>query len=878
MLAFYEQLVLRRPLAVLGLLAVLLLFALLQFPKIRIDASADSLLLKGDPALEYFREVGRRYSSEDFIVITWRPEAQLLSDESLGPLSAMADELRGLPGVSSVVTVMDVPLLQSPPVGLSQVTSGDPLPSLQDPDIDRELALQEFTQSPLYSDLLVGADGDVTAIQVNLARTDGDTELMREREDLRQAQESAGFSDEAAARLAVVEQEVKRRNAEQLAQQSALVAGVRSVVDGYREYAGIFVGGLPMITADMVSFVRSDLVVFGSAILGVMVLVLALIFRRSKWVVIPLLSCSLGVAYTLGILGYLDWRMTVISSNVVAVLLIVGLAIAIHLVVRYRELHREQPELGLYERVRESMRLMAVPCVYTGVTTMVAFVSLVVSGIQPVIDFGWMMTLGICVALLVSFTLVPALMLLWPLDREQPVPDEGEPFTLRFARVADHHGSWVLWGSLALSVLVVVGVLRLKVENRFIDYFKESTEIYQGMELLDARLGGTIPLDIVIAAPDSSAPLPGLENHSGGNAAPMADDDPFAEEFDDPFASDIGDDAFAGDGFADDPFADDPFANESSGDDFLGTDGGDSFGSSAVDPGFWFSLEGMRLIDRLQGIVDGYDETGKVQSLSTTFELFRQLLGDDMGSVELALARNALSADISRQLVEPYFNAERDEARITIRVKETSQDLRRAAFLRDLDRALREEGGLEEGQARFTGMLVMYNNVLQSLFASQILTLGAVFAVILIMFWILFRSLSLALIALAPNLLAAGLVLGIMGFAGIPLDIMTITIAAIVVGIGVDNCIHYVHRFKREFPVDRNYLASMYRCHGSIGRAMYYTTLTLVVGFSTLTLSNFNPSLYFGVLTVIAMTAAVVGALLLLPRLILLFKPLGPEQ
>ncbi|MDP5052801.1 MAG: MMPL family transporter, partial [Congregibacter sp.] len=401
MLAFYEQWVLRRPLAVLGLLGVLLLLALLQFPKIRIDASADSLLLQGDPALEYFREVGRRYSSEDFIVITWRPRAPLLSDESLKPLAAMADELRLLSGVSSVVSIMDVPLLQSPSVGLGQVTSGDPLPSLKDPGMDRTLALKEFTQSPLYSDLLVGADGDVTAIQVNLRRSDGDAALLKEREELRFAKRSGDISQQAAARLVIVEDAVKQRNAEQLDEQSELVAGVRAVVAGYRDHAGIFVGGLPMITADMVSFVRSDLVVFGSAIIGAMLLVLALIFRRLKWVAIPLLSCSLSVAYTLGILGYLDWRMTVISSNVVAVLLIVGLAIAIHLVVRYREIHREQANLSLYDRVRESMRLMAVPCVYTGVTTMVAFVSLVVSGIQPVIDFGWMMTLGICVALLV---------------------------------------------------------------------------------------------------------------------------------------------------------------------------------------------------------------------------------------------------------------------------------------------------------------------------------------------------------------------------------------------------------------------------------------------------------------------------------------------
>jgi predicted RND superfamily exporter protein len=881
MLSLYERLVLRRPVIVLAVLATVLLLAALQFPKIRLDASADSLLLQGDPALEYFREVGRRYSTEDFIVITWRPKAALLDDASLEPLDAMADELRALPGVSSVVTVLDVPLLQSPPLTLSQVTGGDELPSLRDPSVDRQQALREFTESPLYSDLLVSAGGDVTALQVNLERNEGDIELLREREDLRALDREGTLVPAQRGRLQEVEQLVKQRSAEVLQQQAELVAEVREVVAGYREYAGIFVGGVPMITADMVSFVRSDLVLFGSAILGVMMVVLALIFRRLKWVVIPLASCSLGVAYTLGILGYLDWRMTVISSNVVSVLLIVGLATAIHLVVRYRELHRLEPDGPVYERVRDAMRLMAVPCIYTGATTMVAFVSLVVSGIQPVIDFGWMMSLGILLVLLVSFSFVPAMMLLWPPDRTPPAPDGHAPLTMHFARMADHHGKSVIWVSLALTTLVFVGVSRLEVENRFIDYFKETTEIYQGMELLDARLGGTIPLDIIVDAPDSSAPLPGLEAPVGSVGEPLAEDDPFAEDFEDPFTAgttDSADDPFAEDSFGADPFA--PKATR--GDEFLDS-GGDFFaddsdaGSASAEPGFWFSLEGMRLIDRLQKVVDRYDETGKVQSLSSTFELFRQLLGDDIGGVELALAQNALPADVARLLVDPYFNAERDEARITVRVKETSRDLRRAAFLADLERALQEEGGLDNGQARFTGMLVMYNNVLQSLFKSQILTLGAVFTVILIMFWLLFRSPSLALIALAPNLLAAGLVLGIMGLAGIPLDIMTITIAAIVVGIGVDDCVHYVHRYKREFSVDRDYLAAMYRCHNSIGRAMYYTTLTLVIGFSTLMLSNFNPSIYFGALTIVAMTAAVVGALLLLPRLIVIFKPLGAE-
>ena len=888
MQGLYEAIVLKRPGAVLAVLGLLLVVAALQFPKIRLDASADSLLLQGDPDLEYFREVSGRYSTEEFIVITWSPFSPLLSDASLQPLGAMAGDLRALSGVSSVVTVLDVPLLQSPPISLRQVTSGEPLPSLEDPQVDRAQALEEFTGSPLYSDLLVGAGGEVTAIQVNLLRAGGDAELLAEREDLRRAERAGELDPAGRDRLASVERQVKARSAQQLTEQARLVAEVRAVVDRYREHARIFVGGVPMIASDMVSFVRSDLVLFGSAILGVMVLVLALIFRRLKWVLIPLLSCSLGVAYTLGVLGFLDWRMTVISSNVVAVLLIVGLAIAIHLVVRYRELHRISPEGPLYERVRDAMRLMAVPCIYTGVTTMVAFVSLVVSGIQPVIDFGWMMTLGISVALLVSFTFVPAMMLLWPADRAVSRPDEGDPVTLRFARVADRHGGAVLGASLGLAVLVLVGVARLEVENRFIDYFKETTEIYQGMELLDASLGGTIPLDIVIAAPDRSAPLPGLEASSTDSAADLSPEDPFAEDsvvfgaessVDADFEDDL-DDAFASDA---DPFALDASADPFAADDFgLDEFDNDAFGEESgaglqrSEPSFWFSYEGMRLIDRLHAEVEAYEETGKVQSLSTTFELFRQLLGDDIGSVELALAQNALPPDIAGLLIDPYYDAVRDEARITVRVKETSRNLRRAAFLRDLDARLEEVGSFTPEQSRFTGMLVMYNNVLQSLFASQILTLGAVFAVILVMFWILFRSLTLALLALAPNLLAAGLVLGIMGLAGIPLDIMTITIAAIVVGIGVDNCIHYVHRFKREFPEDRDYLATMYRCHASIGRALYYTTLTLVIGFSTLTLSNFNPSIYFGVLTVIALSAAVIGALLLLPRLILLVKPLGP--
>lgn len=859
-LALYEGLILRRPLLVILLLLLLTGGALGQFGKLRIDASADSLLLQGDPALDFFREVGRRYSSEDFLLITWQPDAPLFSDASLQPLRRMAEELRALDGVASVVTVWDVPLLESPPVSLSRVTSDEPLPSLDDPAVDRDAALEEFTTSPIYADLLVSRDGEVTAAQINLERDSRYFELLREREQLREREGPLSADEEA--RLAEVEAAFKQRSAVLLERQSELVESVRGIADDYREHAQLFVGGVPMIAADMVDFVRSDLVFFGSAILGIMILVLAVIFRRVRWVVIPLASCSVSVVLMLGLLALTDWRMTVISSNFVAVLLIVALAISIHLVVRYRELHAADPEGDPLQRVRETVRLMFVPCAYTAVTTMVAFVSLVISGIQPVIDFGWMMTLGICVAFMVAFTLVPALMLAWPRGRPLRASVTGTPLTLRLAGFADRHGRGILGVSGLLCLLVIAGVTQLKVENRFIDYFKESTEIHQGMKLLDSRLGGTVPLDIILRAPDEAAPLPGLEGSASGGGT-VAADDPFAAESD-PFASES--DSFAAES---DPFtaASDPFASDS--DAFAGGDGD-------FEPGYWFSLEGMRTIDAAHRLVDKRPETGKVLSLATTFSVVRDLLGEDIGSVELALVQRSLPEDVASQLVDPYFDAGLDEARITVRVKETSESLERAVLLRELEQELAALDGLSAERVHLTGMLVLYNNVLQSLFRSQILTLGAVFLAILAMFWLLFRSFSLALLALAPNLLAAGLVLGIMGLLGIPLDIMTITIAAIVVGIGVDNCIHYVHRFRREFPVDRDYRATMYRCHGSIGRALYYTTVTLVIGFSTLTLSNFNPSLYFGLLTVVAMIAAVIGALLLLPRLLLLFRPLGP--
>jgi len=806
-------------------------------------------MLQGDPSLEFYREVGREYSSEDFLIITWQPRGHLLAAESLQPMERMAGELGKLPGVSSVVTVLDVPLLSSPPVSLSDITSAEPLPSLSDPGTDRALALQELTSSPIYADLLASRDGQMSAVQINLERNETYEELVFQRENLRRKRAAGNFTSADAKVLADVGLAIKAETALALEKQSALVASVRSIAADYSEHANLFVGGLPMISADMISFIDSDLRLFGSAILGIMLFVLAIIFRRIRWLIIPMTACISTVVVMLGLLGALDWRMTVISSNFVAVLLIISLALSVHLIVRYQELHAAEPDGDLRGRVLATVHSMATPCVYTGITTIVAFASLVVSGIQPVIDFGWMMTLGIVVALPMAFVVVPCLMLIWPKGRPFAYNRVHQPLTVFFARITDRHGSLIMLVSGLLVAVIGYGISQLVVENRFIDYFHETTEIYQGMELLDVKLGGTIPLDIMITAPEFDEPLPGIALPDPKSVQPpVAEDDPFAEDEDD----------FLGDEWADDGF-------ETSSDE-------------AFTPSYWFSLAGMRELDRVHNYIDSLPETGKVLSLSTIFTVVKNLMGEDIGGVELALVEKSLPDDIKGMLVDPYFSKAREEARITVRVKETSKELRRDEFLRKVRADLADELGFAPERVKLTGMLVLYNNVLQSLFRSQILTLGAVFLAIMIMFLVLFRSLWLALITLAPNLMAAGLVLGVMGLAGIPLDFMTITIAAIVLGIGVDDCIHYVHRYQKEFPVDRNYKATMYRCHGSIGRALYYTTVTVVIGFSMLTLSNFNPSIYFGLLTVLAMAAAVLGALMLLPQLIIAFKPLGPER
>ncbi|MGS2717198.1 efflux RND transporter permease subunit [Eionea flava] len=867
----YFSLVLKHSMLTVVSIMVLAIVLAIQLPNLTIDASSDALTLEYDKDLDYFREVSKRYQSGDFLVVTYTPDGDLFEDKTLDHLAALRFALLEVDGVVSANSILDVPLLYSPKVSLTDVTSG--VKTLRDDGVDRELARQEFLRSPIYKNMLLGPDGKTTAILLNLAIDETFIRLVRERDALRLQRDTQGLTLAEKNRLEEVSQAFLIYSTAATEKSHQRVQNVRRVVERYKPDAQIFLGGVSMIAADMVDFIRSDIVVFGVGIIIFIIIILSVIFRQWQLVILPLTVCSLAVVIMLGFLAAVDWRLTVISSNFVALLLIICLMITIHLIVRYREESELQPDKEPIDWLRETINHMARPCIYTVLTTMVAFVSLVVSGISPVIDFGWMMVIGLVIAFVLAFLLIPAGLLMLPkvsvangnvIKSSAKTQDEPlkEPLTLLFSRFTERNGRLILGLGIAAALISIVGIKQLEVENRFIDYFHSSTEIHQGMLVIDQQLGGTITLDITIDHPQPSTPV-----HTSFADSFASPEDDFGHDASDPFADTFepAKDIQRGAEFGDDvdPFGEDPLANQSE-------------NTSAISyDSYWFTQAGLEKINRFHDYLNSLPEIGKVQSLATAYKVANDLNGRKVNDFELALMRNLLPDDIKGFLLKPYLAADIDQTRITMRVKETDPDLRRNELVKEVRRYAVEEMGFAEKDVRVTGVLVLYNNMLQSLFSSQILTIGAVFIGILLMFLILFRSLSLSLIALVPNMLAALVVLGGMGLVGIPLDMMTITIAAIAVGIGVDDAIHYIYRFKEEFVKDGDYVATMHRAHGSIGRAMYYTSVTVIVGFSILALSKFIPSIYFGLLTGLAMLAAIVSSLTLLPQLMLVLKPLG---
>ncbi len=829
----YDTLVLHNPKLVLAVLLSILVFFGYHTKDFKLDASADSLLLEDDVDLKEFRKIHERYPSSDLLVVTYTPDKDLFSNQALEPLKRLRGELGKVASVESVFTILDAPLFTSSDVSIRELV--DNMPSLEKPGIDRAKAKDELINSPLYRELIISADGRTTALLLGLVENERYSRLLKSRNELRAKKRHTGLSAEETRTLKRITVEYDQVNEARNAQRHLDIAHIRDIIEPYRQHGVLHLGGLPMITDDMVTFVRNDLIVFGGGVLTFLIIILTAIFRKLRWIVLPLLSCFYSALIMIGVLGLIGWKVTVISSNFLALMLIITISMNIHLIVRYLQLHRDHPDDDQLALVRTTIHKMVRPCLYTALTTIIGFSSLIVSDIKPVIDFGWMMSAGLAVTFATSFLLFPALLLVMGKTESKTIPD-SDRFRLPeyLAHLTAFHGNKILAVAVMLTVVSIAGITLLRVENSFINYFSDDTEIYQGLKLIDEELGGTTPLEILVKLESET-----LEELTPEDLKEMTPEEIQMER--------------------------------------------DYMEERRNKPELWFNPVKVQIIKKAHDYLDGLPEIGKVLSLASTVRVAEDYAEKELDGMELAILYTKVPDSVKRNLIGPYVSIENNEIRLMARVLDSKPDLRRAELLEKVRRDLGKESGFGQladyklliEDVTVSGLLVLYNNMLQSLFASQIKTIGVVMLGIAIMFLVLFRSITLSIIGILPNLLGAVVVLGVMGWSKIPMDMMTITIAAITIGIAVDNGIHYIYRFREEYAITHSYVETLHICHSNIGKAVFYTTMTIIFGFSILMMSNFIPTIYFGVLTGAAMFIALLAALTVLPKLILLWKPFG---
>jgi predicted RND superfamily exporter protein len=802
------------------LICSVLAFFLYFAKDFKLDASTDSLLLESDKDLKYLREINERYGSKDYLVLTYTPVLSFADEETIINLQFLKSKIEKLDWVDGVITIIDVPLLKSSDEPLMERLKN--YKTLSYPEIDKERGFEEILNSPIYKDYVISADGKTSGIVVYLKQDKKLNELIKTKNNYFNLELEGNLNKFQKKDRAIFNEEYNAYRNIYNQKNHQNINEIREVIKKYNVNAEIHLGGLPMITDDMMSFIQSDIVVFGIGVFIFIIITLWLIFKKIKWVVIPLLGCAFSVGAMVGILGMLGWKVTVISSNFIALMLILNMAMNIHVTVRFLQIKKEFENIGIKDAVYEASSKMFGPIFYTVLTTICAFLSLIFSGIKPIIDFGWMMTLGLIVSIAVTFTLIPALLNLFSNSTDTINQNEEKSKIINALSNFSKGNTFLIFGtSLIVIFLSIFGISKLEVENSFINYFDEKTEIYKGMKKIDDQLGGTTPLDIILKFPTS-------ENKK-------EKDDQFSEWEED---------------------------NKDSNNDISK---------------YWFTRNKIDKILKVHDYLDSLPEIGKVISFGSIIRVAEDLTGNKLETLEAGILYSKIPEEIKKEIISPYISVKDNEARISVRIKDSLKNLRRNDLINKINSELKSKVGLAEEEYKLAGVLILFNNLLQSLFKSQILTLSVVMAGISLMFLILFRNLTLSLIGVVPNFMAAFFILGIIGLLGIPLDMMTITIAAITIGIAVDNSIHYIYRFKEEFKKIKNYNETVDRCHNTVGVAILNTSITIVFGFSILVLSNFIPTIYFGVFTGIAMLLALISVLTLLPKLILVLKPFGDE-
>jgi len=788
----YQNTVLKNPKTIFILLLVTLLSFGYFSKDFRLDASSDTLLIDGDPDLEYLKEITERYGSKEFLILTYTPNEGMVTASSINNLLSLKYKIQSLDWVHSVITLLDIPLLNNSEAPLQERLES--FKTLKDENVDTERGFKEILNSPVFRNFVISEDGKTSGVIIYIK----DNELK-------------GLENKNKEEIELYKDILKKKNHENILQ-------IREVIKSYDDIGKIYLGGIPMIADDMMSFIKSDIIVFGLGVLLFIIATLWFVFRKLIWIIVPISSCFFSVLIMTGLLGILGWKVTVISSNFIALMLILTMAMNIHMSTRFLQLRNNFPKLGNFEIISMTTQKMFWPIIYTVLTTICAFLSLIFSGIKPIIDFGWMMTLGLITSFIITFSLLPTLLSFMSNNNIEIKEDKGSRITSFFGKVSINNKNFIFIITFLIIILSVIGISRLEVENSFINYFNKNTEIYKGMKLIDENLGGTTPLEVILKFPAK------LKNQE-------IEDDEF-EDWEDEENQD--------------------------------------------EEKYWFTKDKVDKIQAVHNYLDNLPAVGKVLSFSSIIEVATQLNNNKpLGTLEMGVLYSKIPEGIKKDIIDPYISIKDNEARISLRIIDSQDGLRRNDLINQINFDLENKLKLDKEEFKLAGVLILFNNLLQSLFKSQILTLGLVMVGIFIMFMILFRNFKLSFIGVVPNFIAAFFILGIIGLLGIPLDMMTITIAAITIGIAVDNSIHYIYRFKEEFLRNKDYNKTVKTCHSTVGVAILNTSITIVFGFSILVFSKFIPTIYFGVFTGIAMLLAMISVLTLLPSLILISKPFG---
>ena len=790
---FYQKIVIEKPKVILAFLIICLIGFSFYSKDFKLDASSDTLLLENDPDLIYLREITNRYGSKEFLVLTYTPDEPMVSEKSLNNLLSLKYKIQSLDWVHSVITLLDIPLLNNSDKPLAERLKE--ISTLKDDGIDKERGFKEILNSPVFRNFVISEDGKTTGLIVNIK----EDEKLKDIEDL------------SIKEIDILKELRKKAN-------HSNIVEIRKVISTYDNVGNIFLGGIPMIADDMMSFIKNDIIVFGIGVLAFIIATLWFVFKKVIWIIIPISSCVFSVIIMTGLLGLFNWKVTVISSNFIALMLILTMAMNIHISTRFLQIKKNFPNKKLPDLILLVMSKMFWPIIYTVLTTVCAFLSLIFSEIKPIIDFGWMMTMGLFTSFLVTFTLLPSLLNIFSKYDVNLKKENNSKITSSLGSFSINNKKVIFGSSVLIILLSLYGISKLEVENSFINYFNKKTEIYRGMKLIDDKLGGTTPLDVILKFPQKDLDKAEI------------DDDEF-EDWDD--------------------------------------------GEEENSEKYWFTKDKIDRINSVHNYLDSLPFVGKVLSLTSILEVATQLNdGKTLETLEIGVLYSKLPETIKQEVIDPYISIKDNEARISIRVKDSDKNLRRNDLINKINFDLENKLNISKNEFKLAGVLILFNNLLQSLFKSQILTLGFVMTAIFGMFIILFKNIKLALIGVIPNFIAAFFVLGTIGLLRIPLDMMTITIAAITIGIAVDNSIHYIYRFKEELKQTGNYEKTVKLCHSSVGVAILNTSITIIFGFSILVLSNFIPTIYFGFFTGLAMLFAMISVLTLLPALILIIKPI----